>query len=298
MNPLLVVGSANVDYVLRVPRFPAPGETLAASSLRTFPGGKGANQASAAALAGAPTTLCAAIGQDASGEFLLSQLSSRQVDLSLITRVPTETGTAIIYVDDNGENQIVIAAGANGVLDPTSVRETVVQSPADFILVQLEVSEDVVRSCLLDGKKVILNPAPFRLIPDEILSQLFLITPNETEFAGLTGSDASSIEELRKGARFLREKGVRQVIVTLGARGCFWTDGENELFVEAPEVQPVDTTGAGDAFNGALAAELGFGREIGDALCFAVAAASLSTTQPGALASFWNREEVKKFMRR
>lgn len=298
MNPLLVVGSANVDYVLRVPRFPAPGETLAASSLRTFPGGKGANQAAAAALAGAPTTLCAAIGQDASGEFLLSQLSSRGVDLSFITRVPTETGTAIIYVDDNGENQIVIAAGANGVLDPTSVRETVVQSPADFILVQLEVSEDVVRSCLLDGKKVILNPAPFRPIPDEILSQLFLITPNETEFAGLTGSDASSLDGLRQGAGFLRGKGVKQVIVTLGARGCFWTDGENELFVEAPEVQPVDTTGAGDAFNGALAAELGFGREIGDALRFAVAAASLSTTQPGALASFWNQEEVKKFMRR
>lgn len=298
MNPLLVVGSANVDYVLRVPRFPAPGETLAASSLRTFPGGKGANQAAAAALVGAPTTLCAAIGQDASGEFLMTQLSARGVDLSLLTRVPTETGTAVIYVDDSGENQIVIAAGANGVLDPASVRETVVHSPAHFTLVQLEVSEDVVRSCLLDGKKVILNPAPFRPIPDEILSQLFLITPNETEFAGLTGSDASSLEGLRQGAGFLREKGVKQVIVTLGARGCFWIDGENELLVEAPEVQPVDTTGAGDAFNGALAAELASGREIGDALRFAVAAASLSTTQPGALASFGNREEVKKFMRR
>lgn len=292
MKRLLVVGSVNADLVMRVPRFPGPGETLVADSFATFPGGKGANQAAAAAVRGVLTAFCGAVGQDSLGDFLAAELLRRGVQLDHLARLEAPTGTALILVNAEGENQIVIASGANGRLMPGHVEKALKEVDPAYVMVQLEVSEAAVAAALGPGRRVILNPAPFRPLEADLLARTFLITPNETEFRQLTGSDPGDPIQLEQGADWLHAQGVPHVCVTLGSRGAWWSDGNERRSFAAPVVQPVDTTGAGDAFSGVLAAELARGSSLESAISLAVAAASYSTTRPGTMASYLSEEEL------
>lgn len=292
MKRLLVVGSANADLVMRVPRFPAPGETLVGESFATFPGGKGANQAAAAALRGVPTSLCAAVGQDSFGDFLAAELARRDVQLNHLARLDASTGTALILVNAEGENQIVIAPGANAHLAPAHVELALKAVDPAYVLVQLEVSDPAVAAAASSGRRVILNPAPYRPLGADVLARTFLITPNETEFRQLTGCDPDDPIQLKRGADWLHQQDVKHVCVTLGSRGAWWSNGEGATAFAAPAVQPIDTTGAGDALSGVLAAELTRGTPIKAAIPLAVAAASYSTTRAGAMSSYLTENEL------
>ena len=292
MNPLLVVGSANADLVMRVGRFPTPGETLTADSFATFPGGKGANQAAAASLRGVPTALCGAVGQDSLGDFLMAELAHRHVQLEHLARIESPTGTALILVNAEAENQIVIAPGANAQLTAAHVNMAIQAMDPSILLVQLEVSDEAVAAAMRSGRRVLLNPAPYRPLDPSLLAHCEVIIPNETEFRQLTGADPTDTDHRREGAAWLHRHGVKHVCVTLGARGCWWSDGQHEIMVPAPAVKPVDTTGAGDALSGVLAAEMTRGTPMKEALTIAVTAASYSTTRAGAMASYLTESEL------
>jgi ribokinase len=261
-------------------------------SFATFPGGKGANQAAAAALRGVPTSLCAAAGQDSFGDFLVGELARRDVQLNHLARLHVSTGTAMILVNAEGENQIVIAPGANACLAPAHVELALQAVDPAFVLVQLEVSEAAITAAANSGRRLILNPAPYRPLDAEVLARTFLITPNETEFRQLTGCDPDDPAQLQNGADWLHDQGVQHVCVTLGSRGAWWSDGKGGSAFAAPAVQPIDTTGAGDALSGVLAAELTRGTPIESAIPLAVAAASYSTTRAGAMSSYLTENEL------
>lgn len=285
MSAVLVVGSANADLVYRVVNFPKPGETISSLDFKILGGGKGANQAVACARAGASVQFCGCVGQDSFGAFLWDSISNHGVGLDHAQKIDGFTGSAVIFVNSEGENQIVISAGANAEVSPALVERAIESANADFVLVQLEIPDDSVKAVLRSGRRVILNPAPMRNLESYDLSQLYAITPNESECEVLTGIAPVSEDDIRAASRVLLAKGVKNVIITLGRRGCYWTDGTSESFAAAPSVKPVDTTGAGDIFNGILLARLIAGDEFPAAISWATKGASLSTTKLGALES-------------
>jgi ribokinase len=284
---VVVVGSINADLVVVTERLPAPGETVSGGRFARHGGGKSANQAVAAARLGAEVALIGAVGEDELGAAAVAELEAEGVDVSGVTRVADATGVALIVVDAAGENQIAIAAGANGALGAE-------HAPAldgdGVLLLGFEVGDAAVsaaaQAAAAAGWTVILNPAPPREIPAAVLAARPLLTPNAHEAARLTGAD-----DPEAAARALRERTGAPVLVTLGADGVLVLDGAAER-IPAPRVDVVDTTGAGDTFNGALAAELAAGRRLGEAARFAVAAAALSTTGEGARGGMPRREEV------
>ncbi|MFB2864762.1 ribokinase [Aeromonas sp. MdU4] len=302
MNRLVVLGSVNADHVLRVPHFPRPGETLTGHSYQVVPGGKGANQAVAAARLGAPVSFIARIGDDAIGQQMRQGFVQDGIDVSAVEldeRLPT--GIAIIYVSDEGENSIGISAEANGALSVEMVQrhETMI-ADAHTLLLQLEVPLESVfeaaRLARANGTRVVLNPAPARPLSAELLALVDLITPNQTEAELLTGVKVTNEESAREAAVRFHQMGIKEVMITLGAQGVYCSNAQQQVLIPGFRVEAVDSTAAGDTFNGALlAAELA-GADFNAAVRFAHGAAALSVTKYGAQSSIPGKGEVDTFL--
>jgi ribokinase len=297
-----VVGSANVDLVFRAARLPGTGETVAAHRFSEGCGGKGANQAVMAARLGARACLVGRVGADSFGQLLLKNLRTNDVDTVFVGTDPERpTGVAAVVVDDEGRNCIVVAEGANGRLTPADVRAAADSVRAARILLcqletPLETTLEAFRIARDAGVRTVLNPAPAKPLPDELLRLTDLCVPNETEAALLTGIATDTTEGAAAAARSLCGRGPRAVIVTLGERGCLVDEGRGAEHFAARPVVAVDSTGAGDAFLGALAAALASALSLREAVPVAGAAAALSVTRPGAQASFPTRAEVDAFL--
>ncbi|WP_010222425.1 ribokinase [Pseudomonas donghuensis] len=286
---VVVVGSLNMDLVTRAQRLPRGGETLVGETFVTVPGGKGANQAVAAARLGAQVAMVGCVGDDAYGQQLRQALADEQIDCQAVgVAAGVSSGVALIVVDAASQNAIVIIAGGNGQLLPESVqRFDALLQHADVIICQLEVPMATVAYTLERGralgKTVILNPAPASgPLPAEWFASIDYLIPNESEAEALSGVPVTDLESAKVAATRLLALGVGKVIVTLGAQGALFADGQAFRHFSAPVVQPVDTTAAGDTFVGGFAAALARGEEEGAAIAFGQRAAALSVTRAGA----------------
>ncbi|MGV9555979.1 ribokinase [Streptomyces sp. NPDC003522] len=293
MTDIVVLGSTNMDLVAHVEKAPQRGETVTGREFRTTPGGKGANQAVAAAHAGGIVSIIGAVGNDAFGARLRSALESSGVNTDHLRTVESPSGTAHIVVDDEGGNAIVVVPGANGTVDHLVPGDEVLIASADTLLLQLEIPLAAVvagaRAARAHGVRTVLTPAPVQPLPPELLAATDLLVPNEHEAAALTGRT-----DPREAALALLDT-VPQVVVTLGAAGSLYAArGAEPVTVPAPRVSAVDTTGAGDTFVGALVVALGEDRPVREALAWAAAAAALSVQRPGASASMPYRCEIEK----
>lgn len=298
-----VVGSANVDLIVDVPRRPGGGETLLGGDLVTLPGGKGANQAVAAALAGGTVSFIGCVGSDDHGAMLRSSLASAGVDTVAVSTVEEATGTAIIVVTPDGENSIVVSPGANRMLTVERVLSTETHwAHAVVVVLSLEIPlvtvEAVARRAHERGSRIVLNAAPALALEREILMRADPLIVNEHEARTILGEETESSFELL--GRDLLAAGARSVVVTLGSDGALIFDGESRECVRIPafDVEPVDTTGAGDAFVGAVAAELARGASLPEASLFASAMAALSVGSVGAQSSYPDRASVEAFLAR
>ncbi len=300
MKPVVVVGSANVDLVVRVPRFPGPGETTTGDDFAVHPGGKGANQAFAAGRLGARVHMVGRVGSDDQGRLLRASLEGAGVDTAALeVDAGAPTGVALITIDASGQNQIVIVPGANGRLCPEDMeRERDLISSAGLLLLQLEVPlptvEAAARLGRAGGAVVILDPAPARVECLKLLPLVDYVTPNETELATLVGSPGQRLgrAEALGLARSLLAWGPRRVVAKLGAEGAFCISAGGERSWPGLAVSAVDTTGAGDVWNGAFATALAEGADEGEAGEFANTAAAISVTRAGAQPSMPTRAEV------
>lgn len=300
MASVVVIGSSNTDMVIKAAHLPAPGETVLGGQFLMNPGGKGANQAVAAARLGGDVVFVARVGDDIFGQEAVQGFKNEGINTDYIVVDPDNpSGVATITVDEQGENCIAVASGANSALSPADIDRAAPQiEAASVLLMQLETPVPSVEYAASLGKKagktVILNPAPALTLSDGLLAQLDVITPNETEAEILTGIKVETEDDAEKAARALRDKGVGLVIITLGSRGAFVLSDSFIGLVPAPKVEPVDTTAAGDTFNGALAVGIASGRTSEDAVVFANKAASISVTRLGAQASTPLLEELEK----
>ncbi|MBA2806301.1 ribokinase [Streptomyces sp. KM273126] len=291
---LLVVGSANADLVVGVERRPGAGETVLGSDLALHPGGKGANQAVAAARLGARTALLARVGDDAHGRLLLDSQREAGVDTVGVLVGGAPTGVALITVDPSGDNSIVVSPGANGRLLPEDIRAAVSLLHASSVVsaqleIPLETVVEVARN-LPDGTRFVLNPSPPRPLPDELLAACDPLIVNEHEARVIAGDDLGGSPE--DWARTLLALGPRSVVVTLGAEGALVASAEGSVRVPSVKVEAVDTTGAGDAFTAALAWKLGTGAELAEAAAYAARVGAAAVTKAGAQVSFPTAEEV------
>ncbi|MCH7646289.1 MAG: ribokinase [Nitrospinae bacterium] len=302
MGRVVVVGSANVDMVIPVPRLPGSGETVLGGPLEQYFGGKGANQAVAARRAGATVALVARFGRDDFGRRYRAFLTRTGINLSAsTTAVGASTGVALISVDKAGRNQIAVAGGANSTLEEDHIERAVgLLRRADVLLCQLEVPMPAVGAALRAAKafgvRTILNPAPARPLPRRLLKYADLLTPNESEAASLTGLPTRTVGEVRRAAQALLALGCGAVCVTLGARGALLAEAEGVEHIQAFKVKAVDTTGCGDAFNGALAAAWATGRPLSDAIRWGVAAGALAATVKGAQPSLPLARAIKRLL--
>ncbi|UMZ14095.1 ribokinase [Pseudomonas sp. MPFS] len=299
---VVVVGSLNMDLVTRAERLPRGGETLTGKSFATVPGGKGANQAVAAARLGAQVSMVGCVGEDAYGEQLRGSLLGEGIDCQAVDRVPGSSGVALIVVDDSSQNAIVIVAGGNGELSPEKVVgfDPVLQQ-AEVIICQLEVPQETVGYTLKRGrelgKTVILNPAPATgPLPESWYGPIDYLIPNESEATALTGLEVDSLESAEQAASRLVAAGAGKVIITLGAQGSLFADGCRFEHFPAPKVTAVDTTAAGDTFVGGFAAALAAGKSEADAIRFGQIAAALSVTRAGAQPSIPMLSDVQAFI--
>lgn len=288
-----MIGSANADLVFRAHRCPRGGETLIGGDFEAHPGGKGANQAVTAARLGGAVAFVGCIGDDPFAKMLAASLEEAGVDVSRLRKLPgTSSGCAMILVEQSsGQNRIVVAPGANGMVCAREAREAVLAHPTVPVLAQLEIPMEAVLAAS-EAERFFLNPAPATDLPDALLSRTFCIVPNETEAAALTGIAPSDANSCRAAAQALLIRGARNVVITLGERGAYWTDGRDEALQPARPVGAVDTTGAGDAFCGALALGISRGLEFPAALGKACAVAALSTTKPGAQPAMPSAEDA------
>ena len=294
---IVVVGSLNMDLVVRAPRLPQPGETLLGGEFRTFPGGKGANQAVAAARLGGSVRMVGRVGQDDFGSALLGTLKAAGVDTAHVTRDPeAASGVALITVDAAGQNAIVVASGANGRVAPADVdaAEAALAGAAVLVL-QLECPlpavERAVERARRHGLQVVLNPAPAQPLPPALLAGVDYLIPNQTELAQLTGA-----AEATAAARQLQAAGVRHVVVTLGEAGVLIVGPGGAFQLPAHPVPVVDTTAAGDAFVGAFAVALAQGRPLPEAAAWGNAAGALAVTRAGAQPSLPTLAEVERLL--
>ena len=295
-----VVGSLNMDLIVRAPRIPRPGETIIGRGFHVAPGGKGANQAVAAARLGAQVSLVGRVGQDSFAADLLANLKAAGVNHTYVSQdAETATGVALIEVDDAGQNSIVVAAGANMRLGPAEIEAARgVITGADILLLQLESPLETVSQAAQLAQAhhvpVILNPAPAQPLPEELLKAVTILAPNESETAILAGLPTGSLAEIKAAAAKLRGFGVETVILTLGERGALLAGADGSRHFPAFRVTPVDTTAAGDAFVGALAVALAEGRPLPEAIRWANAAGALATTRLGAQPSLPSRQAVEE----
>lgn len=301
-NPVIVFGSINMDLVVRTPRFPRPGETLTGKGFFSAPGGKGANQAVAAARLGAPTWMVGRVGRDVFADSLLASLQASGVQTDAVFQDPSQpSGIALITVDDQAENQIIIVPGANGQVGEADLeRMRPLLHPGGVLLLQLETTLPGVmaaaRLARQHGLVVVLDPAPAIPLPGEIFPLLDWITPNENEAALLAGHPVQTAEAAQQAANELQRRGVPNVVIKMGSRGAFWSSPQGGQMLPPFRVQPVDTVAAGDAFNGALAAGLVAGLPTPEVLRRACAAGAISTTRPGAQPSMPSLDELEEFL--
>jgi ribokinase len=302
---IVIVGSLNADLVVRVPRFPRPGETLTGDRFMRFPGGKGANQAYAAARLGGVVAMVGQVGADEHGTWLVAHLADAGVDTSQVLRDgAAPTGVALITIDTAGQNQIVLVPGANGTFTPDRFAGTsVAVGHSRVVLLQLEIPLATVvagaHSARAAGAIVVLDPAPAQMLPDTLLPLADYLTPNETELATLTGGgEVRDVADLRERAAQLLARGAERVLVKWGARGAVLITQGSERWWPAHQVDVVDTTAAGDAFNGAFAVALAEGASSDAAGRFATAAAALAVTRAGAQPGMPDRVEVDALLTR
>jgi ribokinase len=299
-----VIGSSNLDFTVSVPRLPRPGETVSGGELTVSPGGKGANQAVAARLLGAEVRFVTLLGQDPMGDRLAAVLAEAGVVAGAVARSPVAaTGVALITVDPDGKNQIAVAPGANHRLDASLARRHAdVLDWADVVLLQLETPLETVRWALGEarrrGKVTILNPAPARVLPlpADLLGLVDYLTPNEVEAGLLTGREVEGLDGAEAAALALVAAGVGTAVVTVGAAGCVAASRDARIRVPGFAVSPIDTVGAGDAFNGALAAVLAARAPLAEALTVANATGALTCTRRGAMQALPSRDEVRELL--
>jgi len=306
-SEIVVVGSLNTDLVATVERFPEAGETLLGSDFKVYCGGKGANQAYAAARLGGNVAMIGLVGNDPFGTAQIENLSSVGVNTGAVQREPFQpTGTAVIGVEASGENRIIYIPGANGAFGPDRLQSShELLRRAKLILLQLEIPMATVGEAIRIGKaggaRIVLDPAPATRIPDEWFALIDFLTPNLGELCLLTGASlehGTPLDKIIETARTLCDRGVPQVIVKLGPQGAVGVTLDGHHYWPASDVQAIDTTAAGDCFNAAFAVELAAGRSEGKAGTFAVAAASFSTTRKGAQTSIPTPDEVETFSAR
>ncbi|SDB88686.1 ribokinase [Acinetobacter boissieri] len=299
---LVVLGSINADHILRLEQFPHPGQTLHGQSYQVAFGGKGANQAVAAGRSGANTHFIACVGEDAIGTSIKAQLNQDQVNTQAVISVPGETtGVALIFVNALAENCIGICSGANAKLSPEYVQEQKnLITSADALLVQLETPIDsIIEACKIAQQanvKVILNPAPARELPEDLLKLVDIITPNETEALSLTGKIIHNESDAAEAAAILHSKGIKTVVITLGSRGVWLSENNQGSLISGFKVNAIDTIAAGDTFNGAFITALLENQTPVEAARFANAAAAIAVTRQGAQPSVPWRTEIDAFL--
>ncbi len=306
---IIVVGSLNADLVVRSPRFPQPGETISGGDLLTIPGGKGANQAVAAARQGANVAMLGRVGKDNFAPLLIENLKSNNVNTSHVAHDDSATGTAIIIVDANGQNSIVLSPGANGKVDFDDIDSA---PDAKILLLQFEIPMDSVlhaaKRYKANGTTVILNPAPARQIPEQLLTLIDILVPNESELSLLTNMPVTDMKSAELAAQEILKRGVKTVIVTMGSKGALLVTGTQVTQVDTYKVDVVDTTAAGDAFIGGFASKLLESNSLPlnveqqavrlqNAVRYGCACGALATTKLGAQPSLPTKEEVEKFIK-
>jgi len=295
---IIVVGSSNTDLVVKLPRLPKAGETIIGGTFSTAAGGKGANQAIAAARAGGDVTFITKVGNDHFGQQAINAFEKDELNIDFVGfERGVSSGIALIFVDDRGENSIGVASGANNELRPSDIeRAAEAVTAADVLLVQLEIPmetvEAAVRMASRAGVRIVLNPAPAQPLSPDLCRMISVLTPNENEAEVLTGVRVVDDETIEKTASLLMARGVGAAVLTLGARGAYVAEGGKGEFIPTLKVDPIDSTAAGDVFNGALAVCLGEKQSLRDAVRFANAAAALSVTRLGAQPSAPNRKEI------
>ncbi|MCE3198866.1 ribokinase [Paenibacillus sonchi] len=299
---IVIIGSLNMDMVVRTSRAPNAGETLFGQGFALSPGGKGANQAAAAARLGADVQMIGRVGRDTFGSELLEVMRKEQINTEYIGQSETQTtGVASIVVDGEGENRIIVVPGANIEMGPADIAalEPVI-SQAEIVVMQLETDltmcAHAAAAAHRHGIPVILNPAPARELDDEFLQHVTYLTPNETEAGILAGIAVNSVAEAEQAAHMLLQKGVQNVIVTLGSKGALIVNKEGTLHIPGFPVQAVDTVAAGDSFNGALAWQLTQGKTLAEAARFANAVGALAVGKQGAIPSLPYLPEVEQFL--
>jgi ribokinase len=299
---IVVVGSSNTDMVIKAGHLPAAGETIIGGTFFMNPGGKGANQAVAAARLGGTVTFIAKIGNDIFGRHAVQLFEEQKIDVSyILSDTEHPSGIALITVDKNAENCIVVAPGSNEFLSPNDLVAAIpVIEKAGILLIQLEIPlatvEYVVATAAKTGTRVILNPAPACQLPDSLLINISIITPNRREAEMISGIKITNMDSAKEAAKIIKHRGVETVIITLGVEGALVLSDGNFTEVPAFPVNAVDTTGAGDIFNGALAVAISEGRDLFAATEFACKASAICVSRLGAQSSAPNKSEVDSFI--
>jgi len=300
---IVVVGSSNTDMIIKVPLLPKPGETILGGSFFSAAGGKGANQAVAAARAGGDVIFLARIGDDMFGHKAKEGFVKDNINVDYVLTDESEpSGVALILVAEDGENVIAVAGGANSCLSPSDVeKQNDVISSADILLGQLETPLETIYKAVTiasdNGVKVILNPAPAQELSDDILGKVSILTPNESEAQLLTGIEVDTEDNASKAADVLMDKGVETVLLTMGPRGAYIATANSKELIPGFKVKAVDATAAGDVFNGALAVAIADKKSMREAVSFANAAAALSVTKLGAQPSAPTKDQIDKFLK-
>jgi ribokinase len=300
---IVVVGSSNTDMIIKLERIPRPGETVLGGEFSIAPGGKGANQAVSAARAGGNVVFIARVGDDIFGEKAVKGFIQDGINVNYI--IPDKnapSGVALIFVDKKGENSIAVAPGSNANLSPDNIKKASdVMAESLIMLIQLEIPIETVKTAVevaYENKvSVILNPAPAQQLDDDLLKKIDIITPNETEVEILTGIKIEDGKSIEKAGNMLLEKGIKTVLITIGKRGVYVINRDFKGIISSFDVKPVDTTAAGDVFNGVLAVALSENMSLKDAVRFSNAAAALSVTKLGAQTSAPFRAEIDSFLR-
>ena len=300
MKNICVIGSLNLDLVVNVDTMPKPGQTIIGSNFKEVPGGKGANQAVAMARLNGNVSMIGKVGEDGFGQTLINSLKNDKVDTTYIQTAKGATGVALITVDKNAQNSIVVSPGANFEVKEDDIDNNIEAiKNSDIVVLQLETPLNTIKYALNKAKELnkytILNPAPAVKLDDEIIKNVDLLTPNETELEIISGVSIETEEDIQKAAQIMIEKGVKELIVTLGSKGSLYINKEKSMFKKAYKVEAVDTTAAGDSYTGALAVALSQEKCIEDAMDFASKVGALSVLKEGAQSSLPTLEDVKNF---
>lgn len=300
MKNICVIGSLNMDLVVNVDKMPKPGQTIIGSNFKEVPGGKGANQAVAMARLNGNVSMIGKVGEDGFGQTLINSLKNDKVDTTYIKTTKGATGVALITVDNNAQNSIVVSPGANFEVKEEDIDNNIEAiKNSDIVVLQLETPLNTIKYALKKSKELnkytILNPAPALKLDDEIIKNVDLLTPNETELEIISGVSIEIEEDIQKAAQIMIEKGVKELIVTLGSKGSLYINKEKSIFKKAYKVEAVDTTAAGDSYTAALAVALSKDQSIEEAMDFASKVGALSVLKEGAQSSLPTLEDVENF---